>query len=493
MDDINKNGENGKEGFGETLENSDISAYLDRREKVRGFKVNIEESADSQGGDEYMSDLPVYKGEVYFSNHARTAKQGQQRQSTGENPLNTVRTPRAQNGVSGHPRPTQSAVQGAPRNAAQRSSSGIKKNKKKRKKKETTVVSATARLLIIIVLCTAILSGIAITSINDVLAINKDSEPVTVEIPADATTSEIIGILGDAGLISRPLMCKVAYGILSDFKKSSAPKYIEGIFYLKASMGLEGMLNKLKETQNYSETVTLSFPEGWSVYQIFNKLEEYDVCDADYLYKAAESVNFNYGFLSSAKSGNNDNRYMLLEGYFFPDTYEFFIDLNANSVIERFLQNFDKKWTDEYAARAKELGLTVDQVIKIASIIQREAANDEQMPQISSVLHNRLNDRVDYPTLDCDSTYNYVTNYVKPVSGEVLADRFMKSYNTYICDGLPAGSICNPGDAAVKAALYPDDTDYYYFQHDSNGKIYLAKTNAEHNRYKDQIALESAR
>lgn len=491
MDDLNKNGNGNIDGFGDSLENSDIYAYIDRREKVRNFKVDIKENADTLDGDEYMSDLPVYKGEVYFSNHARSGRSGQaQRPPTGENPLNSVRTPRPQGAPSG----------ARPSSAARQTSRGTAPpGKRKSKKKGAVTITRTARVLIIIALCTAVLSGIAITCINDVLAINKDSEPVTVEIPANATTSEVIDILGDSGLISRPLMCKMLYGVLNDIKKSSKtskssePKYIEGIFYLKANMGLEGMLNKLKETQNYSETVTLSFPEGWSVYQIFKKLEEYGVCDADYLYKAANSVNFNYGFLSSAKSNDSSDRYMLLEGYFFPDTYEFFVDLNANSVIERFLQNFDNKWTDKFDARAKEMGLTVDDVIRIASIIQREAANDEQMPPISSVLHNRLNNYVTYPTLDCDSTYNYVTNFVKPIAGEVLSDRYMKNYNTYICDKLPKGAICNPGASAIEAALYPDKTDYYFFQHDPKGKIYFAKTNAEHNKYKDRIALENAR
>ena len=483
MNENNNNGENNRSGFGESLENSDIYAYLDRREKVRNFKVNITENDETPNGDEYMSDLPVYKGEVYFANHARSDRSGQaKRLSQGENPLSSVRTPRPQN--------KQSA--GAERHSRQTVQRTAESNKRKPKKKSPAIVAGTARILIIIALCTAVLSGITITCINDVLAINKDSEPVTVEIPADATTDDVIGILGDAGLISRPLMCKVIYKILSDIKKSPDPKYIEGIFYLKANMGLEGMLNKLKETQKYSKTVTLSFPEGWSVYQIFNKLEEYDVCDADYLYKAAENVNFNYGFLSSAKSNESEDRYLLLEGYLFPDTYEFFIDLNANSVIERFLQNFGKKWTDEFDARAKELGLTVDDVVRIASIIQREAANDEQMPLISSVLHNRLKNYVTYPTLDCDSTYNYVTNYVKPITGEVLADRFMKNYNTYICDKLPKGAICNPGLAAIKAALYPEDPIILLPARPERQDLHGEDKRRAH-RYKDKIALENAR
>ena len=114
------------------------------------------------------------------------------------------------------------------------------------------------------------------------------------------------------------------------------------------------------------------------------------------------------------------------------------------------------------------------------------------MTQVSSVLHNRLNNPTGFPTLDCDSTYNYIDNYVTPVVGESLGAKYRQAYNTYACPKLPAGPICNPGEAAIRAALYPDDTDYYYFQHDKQGNIYLARTNAEHNRYKTEIALRNA-
>ncbi len=489
MDDSNRNVGKDFDNF----EDQDISAYLDRREKVRNFKVNIEETNDAFSSDEYMSDAPVYKGEVYFSNHARksTPPAGASAHTPGQAPRVQAGQPMRPASPPRPGAPRKPVTQGSRPSASSSASAAAKK--KKKAKKRVSVLTSSIKVLIAIALCTALLSGIAITCINDVLAINKDSDPVTVEIPESATTDEIIDILGSDGLISRPLMCKMIYGMLTKIKKSPTPEYISGIFYLKPNMGLEGMLNKLKETQNYSETVTLSFPEGWSINQIFTKLDKYKVCDSAYLYKAAQSVNFNYDFLASAKGVDSDSRYLLLEGYFFPDTYEFFVDLNANSVIERFLENFNAKWTDEYAARAQEIGMSVDEVIRLASIIQREAANDEQMAVISSVLHNRLKDSVTYPTLDCDSTYNYITNFVKPVVGDVLANKYMQSYNTYICDKLPAGAICNPGNSAIHAALWPEETDYYYFQHDSNGKIYLAKTNSEHNQYKNKIALESAR
>ena len=446
--------------------------YPDRSEKVRNFHVHIDDDAGI-GDLSHTNDQPVYKGEVYFSNHARRAGTG--------TPVQGTRAPQQT------ARPVQTA-----RPTQQTSAQHTASKKKKKKKKKRGYAGATAKVLISVLLCTAILSTIGISTMNDILAINRSSEPVAVEMPANADTDTVIDVLHEAGLISRPEMCKLFYRLESKIRNAKEPEYIEGMVNLKANMGLEGMLNRVKLNQQLTETVKLYFPEGWTAKQIFEKLEKYKVCDKDFLFKAIQDINFNYGFLTAAKSANSEKRYLLLEGYLFPDTYEFFVDYNANSVVERFLQRFDEIWTDEYQARADELNMTVDEVVRMASIIQREAANTQQMSQISGVLHNRLNHSMSFPTLDCDSTYNYIDNYVRPVVGDLNAENYMKFYNTYVCEKLPAGAICNPGADAIKAALYPDESDYYYFQHDNKGNIYLARTNAEHNRYRSEIAWKNA-
>ena len=450
--------------------------FPDRSEKVRNFHVHIDDDAGI-GDLSYTKDQPVYKGEVYFSNHARRGG------TPAQTPTHTPPRPVSQ-------RPQQPAAHTS--QSATHTGTDAPKKKKRKKKKKHGYLTATAKVLISVLLCTAILSGIGISTMNDILAINRSAEPVAVEMPENANTEQVIDVLHDAGLISRPLMCKLFYRVESKIRKSKEPEYIAGMVNLKANMGLEGMLNKVKENQQLTETVKLYFPEGWTAKQIFEKLAKYEVCDADFLFKAIQDINFNYAFLNSAKNANSDKRYLLLEGYLFPDTYEFFVDYNANSVIERFLKRFDEIWSAEYQARAEELGMTVDEVVRLASIIQREAANTQQMSSISGVLHNRLSHSMSFPTLDCDSTYNYIDNYVRPVIGDVRAETYMPAYNTYICEKLPAGSICNPGEDAIRAALYPDESDYYYFQHDKKGNIYLARTNAEHNRYRSEIAWKNA-
>jgi UPF0755 protein len=244
-------------------------------------------------------------------------------------------------------------------------------------------------------------------------------------------------------------------------------------------MGVEGMLYECRAVQAGPNTVTLLFPEGWSIPQIAARLEEYGVCTSAYFIKAISESQFDYSFLSSIK--NSENRTYRLEGYLFPSTYDFFQGESANIAIRRFLDAFSDVWTDAYDKRAKELGYSVDEILTIASIIQREAADDTQMKLISSVIHNRLkNPSQTAGRLECDSTKDYIKKYVTPITDVNLVNKYADAYNTYSAQGLPPGPICNPGAVAIKAALYPSNTKYYYFCHDKFGNIYMARTKSEH-------------
>ena len=254
--------------------------------------------------------------------------------------------------------------------------------------------------------------------------------------------------------------------------------YDAGVYYLNGKMGLEGMLTTLKGQVTSSETVTLTFPEGYTVPEIINKLSENDVCDKQALISVIQTTDFNYELVADLQA--SDTIPYRLEGYLFPDTYEFFIDESASSTIKKFLENGNEKYTEKYKKRAKELGYTDYEIMTIASIIQKEAADESQMKIVSSVIHNRLKNSVSYPTLGCDSTSVYISNYVTKVVGLAKGNEYLSYYDTSANKGLPPGPICNPGDDAIKAALYPEETNYYFFLHDSKGKIYLAKNQKEH-------------
>ncbi len=364
--------------------------------------------------------------------------------------------------------------------------------KTKKKKKKFAINVKTLVVICAILLSTAILTSTAISVVNDLFALNRSSEIVEVNIPEGATTKQILKILAEKKLIKQRALSGMFINFTSRVKKSKEAQYLNGVYYIKSDIGLEAMLNEFKVAQTAAETIKLVFPEGWTIYQIINKLDEYKVSKKEYLYAALNETKFNYSFVPLIPA--NKNRTQQLEGYFFPDTYEFFVDENANSIINRLLSNFNDKWTKEYSKRAQALGMSIDEVIIIASIIQGEAANAEQMPLVSSVLHNRIAKPAVYPALECDATKNYITRIVKPALGEVKAGTYMDVYNTYISPGLPPGPICNPGIKAIEAALNPKETDYYYFRHDKNGKIYMARTFNEHDaNFKEIMKIDSKR
>lgn len=225
------------------------------------------------------------------------------------------------------------------------------------------------------------------------------------------------------------------------------------------------------------KTVRVTIPEGYTVCQIAQLLEEKKVCTKAAFLTAVNAPPKENGFAQSIT--NSTKRAFLMEGYVFPDTYDFYVNEAADNALNRFLNNMKTKLTAEDYSRAKELGFSMDEIMIMASLIQEEAGPEEQMKMVSSVIHNRLNNKK-YPTLDLDSTINYIEHHVKPnISGD--KNRYNALYNTYKCKGLPTGPICNPGRQAIKAALYPKKSEYYFFVA-KDGKYYYAKTSAEHSK-----------
>lgn len=332
-------------------------------------------------------------------------------------------------------------------------------------------------ILGICIVASIFLSIYTISCINDVLAINRDSETiVTVSIPADADTRTVLKILKDNNLIEHRFFCEAVASIMR-FRDDN---YLTGIYYVTASMGVEKMLSTFKVAPTTGETVTLTFPEGYTVDQIVAKLAEYEVCSADVMYQTMREVDFSSEYSFIQEMDDKEDRFRMLEGYLYPDTYEFYIGENPSSVIRKFLNNFQKKWTEEYAKQAEALNMTVDDVITLASIIQKEAYGEDQSPLVSSVLHNRLDNSGLYPSLQCDSTTEYINEYIAAsVTDAAELSRYTELYSSYRCEGLPVGAICNPGDDAINAALFPEDTNYYFFAHDVNRKLYLARNDSE--------------
>lgn len=458
MSDKRKNNEDPLEELLKSYEDDEVKIYKpEKKEEKSNFNPDLARSEYARKNrveqfslNFHEEEKMKYNGEIYFSNP----------------PKSNLKVPGE--GKSENNLPAQKSVTGEKRR-------GLKKFNFKLKDIIPTASSFVFIVAIIAVLSILIITY-AITAINDILGISRDSMIVEVKIDGQNTTNKIIDVLDDEGLISNSSFCKL-FAFVFDIDNKG---YTSGVYSLSPDMGVEKMLAKIRLPSISTETVKLTFPEGWTVEQIAGKLETYEVCSKVAFIQTIEKIDFSneYTFLKGIE--NKDKRHSVLEGFLFPDTYEFYVGESPSSVVKRFLDNFESKWTAAFQKQADKLKYSADQIVILASIIEREAYSKDQMTYISSVLHNRLNNPGVYPTLQCDSSTSYLQDFVKPNCSASEYVFFVQNYDTYLCYRFPAGAIANPGINAIKAALYPEDTDYNYFQHDKNGTIYYAVTASEH-------------
>ena len=346
----------------------------------------------------------------------------------------------------------------------------------KRKKRLNTAYN----WLITIVWVSAVLAvsvfiaSFALSSINDLVGFNKESREVEITIPEGYGLSEIAELLENKGIIDEPFTFEV-YARVKDMESKLAP----GTYMLNSNLGYDQIFQSLKIKEVPKNIVKVNFYEGMRLTEIAKRLEENGVCGYEEFIEAAKTESFEYEF--ETMMGTSEYIYYKWEGYLFPDTYEFYTDSTPRSVIAKFIDNFNNKITTEYYERMQELGMDLDEVITLASVIQSEAAYMEDMEKVSSAFHNRLAPGSGLPGLQSDVTWFYYEQEIMPhIEDAELSDKYHVSYDTYYKSGLPVGPICNPGMNAIKAALYPEDTNYYYFVTDKYGKFYYGSTQAEH-------------
>ncbi len=347
-------------------------------------------------------------------------------------------------------------------------------------------VKSTYIFFIVVIVISMAISIYAILCINDVFGITKSKSTVTVSYTEQIdSVSDAINLLHDNDLIKCKAFCKffakLTTSVISD-SPIEAP-YEPGVYYLNGKMGLENMLVAMKGEPKHEETVRITFPEGYTTAEVIDMLVANEVCDRAALLSVIESTEFSYSLVSGLHS--DEQVPYRLEGYLFPETYDFYIGQGASSAITTFLEHTEKVITSEDRKRAEELGFTIHEVLTIASIVQAEADNVDQMKTIASVIENRLKDKTNYPSLGCQSTSDYINNKVAPSLSSTSAhtsEYYLQYYSTNSDStvvGLPKGPICNPGRKAIEAALYPEETDYYFFFHDTKGKLYSASTYSE--------------
>lgn len=335
---------------------------------------------------------------------------------------------------------------------------------------------AKAIIYLVAVLAVSITLAVLIIGVaNDVFAFVKSDEPVTVVVPENCDTKTLAKILEESGAIE--------YSSVFSFYiklKNMEGEYLPGTYEISPMLNYDYMIKEFKPKAPVRSTVVVTIPEGYSTDQIINLLIEKGLGTYEGYKRAINEYEFDYPFLADAASFSED-RYWRLDGYLYPDTYYYYSDATEETVIYKMLENFNSKFTEEYYTRAQELGMTVDEIITLASMIQKEVRYADEFADVSSVFHNRLNNPATFPHLDSDATIVYAIEHETGTRPESLSDTSYESpYNTYKCIGLPPGPISNPSLEAIRYAMYPKKTSFYYFVSGKDGRTTFSTNYSDH-------------
>lgn len=322
----------------------------------------------------------------------------------------------------------------------------------------------------------------------DVLAFGREDRVVTITIYESDTMDDIIEKLYSNGLIRYRSLFQL-YASISDAQEDIQP----GIYDLNTRYDYHALVNSMSPSSSRS-VVELTIPEGYTCRQIFALLEENRVCTAvDIGAYAVDGELDDYWFLENVERGSE----YCLEGFLFPDTYQFYKNSTPREALEKMLDNFEVRFNEEMRAQIETLnanvtggGYTVREVVIVASLIEKEAAAPSEAAAIAGVIYNRLFRWGDTPAyLNIDAALVYAQGG----DNQTIDTTLDSPYNTYTHVGLTPTPIANPGLSSLEAALNPETHDYYYYVlNPSTGMHQFSTTYEEHEAYRAQFAAEAS-
>ena len=335
---------------------------------------------------------------------------------------------------------------------------------------------------VLYVIMVMIISGLAACIgwllMDDACSLNKPWVEVSVQVTQQDDLKSVAKKLKNAGLVNYPWLFEL-FGMVVGAEEDIGV----GTFTLNSSMDyfslVDGMYVRSSKPVDKLETVTVSIPEGYNVREIISLLASKGVNTAEKLTETAQTADFDYEFID-----NDSEEISRLEGYLFPDTYEFYVGHDPKGAFNKLLSNFNKKMTAERKGIAAELGVSVKDILIIASLIEKETDGSDR-EKIASVIYNRLKDtgaHGTYGVLGIDAALLYVL----PDAGGVITQKDLElesPYNLRKYPGLSPTPIANPGLKSIDAALHPADTDYYFYALGKDGKHHFFKTMKEHTKF----------
>lgn len=448
------------------FEEEQVGLY--RKQKAEAFKLNIGADASEQDNTQVFERVPKTGVGASASEEASNEITSFSNEST-----------RAQ-----IERDSKKAIK-----AEKREAKKVRKIKSGRNKKIFNIA-----WLLLIILLSAVMAEFMVSGFNDLFAVNRTNEEmVTVIIAVGDDTDDIAKKLEGKGVVDSAMFFSMFLGLTGKGEEIEP-----GVYEVATNKDYLGVVNYLRNVDNRQTTITLQFTEGMTVLEIAEQLYDSGVTsDKEKFIELLNSSEFDEDYEFIAAIEENEERLYKLEGYLFPDTYEFYVDEDPALTISRFLDNFDtrvcktqlelagyseKITIEDFAARNN---MTIDEIVNIASIVQGEAANVEDMYNVSSVIHNRLERgaSMDIYTLGMDSTQFYPYGSYEEIP-EDMRETFESAYETYDSEGLPPGAIGCPGLDAITAAVNPNTTNYFYFCHgsgvDGDNTSYYAENILQH-------------
>ncbi|MDH3976484.1 MAG: endolytic transglycosylase MltG [Deltaproteobacteria bacterium] len=320
----------------------------------------------------------------------------------------------------------------------------------------------TVKVLVVLALLSALGGGFYIYNYGKNPP-GKIKEGVVMEIEPGSSFTSISKKLEKKGILENERMFYLYAKIRGLQSKAKAGEYL-----IEPAMSTDEILDRLVRGSVITHRITI--PEGYNIYQVADMLEEKKITKKKDFIKKAKDKNFMASLNVKGVS---------LEGYLYPETYFFFKGMKTEEIMRQMVNRFHTVFTDDLKKKSKAMGFTMEEVVTLASIIEKETGNPDERPLISAAFHNRLKKKM---RLQSDPTTIY--GIIETFDGNLRRKDLLQKtpYNTYKISGLPLGPIANPGIESIKAALNPADVDYIFFVSMNNGSHIFAKTYKEHNK-----------
>ena len=325
-----------------------------------------------------------------------------------------------------------------------------------RKKPHRTKAASALLYVLFVVGLSAVLATVGWIWANDLLALNKEYTSAIVKVENDEKFSDVVDSLKGNGHIEYKFLFHL-YGLFSN----ASDKITPGTYELNTDMDYRALVTNMSSSSSTRQTIDITIQEGYTIDQIFQLLEEKGVTTVEQLQDMSANWDYNFSWLKDLPLGD----YHRLEGYLFPDTYTFYLGEDPKYVINKMLVNFESKMEDYMDQFNEESKYSLHDIVTIASMIEKET-DGEDYAKISSVIYNRL----DRPTSETAGYLNIDATILYATGGTVVDLNADTPYNTRTHTGLPPTAIANPGTDALKAAVYPDTTKYYYYALGDDGK-----------------------